>query len=584
MSAYRWSALLVLIALLGLASAVAWWNRGERLEQQREFQRELGHHSVRTTSVQVDRLTRQLRGKVAEFVRRHAATLASLKVDPTNQLINNSLAEAVESAFPSSLAFALAAPDGTLIADDGESLVGNQCLAEIRGFAGSQRHNALLVHPNEGGFHFDVVTSWLVEGRLEGIFFVSFSLQTLADLLSVGQPKGQQLMLVHTTDAGQELIEVTAQGSRERLNREYYLSDDERSRIVASVPVDGTRWQMVAVRDLDTGTEVFHRIDRDTLLIVAVFALALAGCFLLVLNAEKRLNLAQGRMIQSEKMAALGQMIAGVAHELNTPLGYVRSNMQIVREISASIRTFVEEARRYLMLLNGESRDPVALEEQAERLDAASVQLEKNRCVEDANELLEDGLYGLDQISELVADLRDFSRADHKKFVPYNVNDAIESALVIAGGLVDDKIRIDNQMGELPLIYGVPSQIGHVFLNLVTNAVQALEGGGVIKLYSEVADRRIRVYVSDDGVGMDRQTMARIFEPFFTTKAVGKGTGLGLSIAYHIVAEHHGRIEVESELGKGTTVVVDLPIAMNERRKQSRSRWKRSFDGGTAEH
>ena len=242
-------------------------------------------------------------------------------------------------------------------------------------------------------------------------------------------------------------------------------------------------------------------------------------------TALEDLRLQQAQLIQSEKMASLGQMVAGVAHEINTPLGYANSNVSIVRELVSSMEDVIDE----------ESRGEFDM-------------------------LLGDAQYGLEQIAELVMSLKNFSRVDRSQTELFDLNEGIETSLKICQNQIKD-LDIQRDFGELPDISCAPSQLNQVFLNLINNAAQAMDGKGTLTLSTAVDGDNAVVRVRDSGCGMDAETAAHIFEPFFTTKPVGEGTGLGLSIVFRIIEDHGGRISVESEPGVGTEFVVSLPIA-----------------------
>ncbi|MBO6752950.1 MAG: HAMP domain-containing histidine kinase, partial [Spongiibacter sp.] len=237
------------------------------------------------------------------------------------------------------------------------------------------------------------------------------------------------------------------------------------------------------------------------------------------------LRLQQAQLIQSEKMASLGQMVAGVAHEINTPLGYANSNVSIVRELVASMEEQID----------GESR-------------------------EEFDMLLGDAQYGLEQIAELVMSLKNFSRVDRSHTELFDLNDGVETSLKICQNQIKDLV-VEKQFAELPDISCAPSQLNQVFLNLINNAAQAMGGQGTLTVTTERDGDNAVVKVRDTGCGMDADTVAHIFEPFFTTKPVGEGTGLGLSIVFRIIEDHGGQITVESQPGEGTEFRVSLPIS-----------------------
>ena len=267
----------------------------------------------------------------------------------------------------------------------------------------------------------------------------------------------------------------------------------------------------------------------------------------------------QAQLVQSEKMASLGQMVAGVAHELNTPLGYVKNNVQLLRELSAPLFQLAEAQAALADCLAdphcAEARLAVALDNAAKAREQATPEL----LVEDLNQLFDDTLYGLQQIAELVVGLKDFARLDRAMSEEVDLNDCIRSALVIARNSIKDKAEAILQLGELPRIPCAPSQINQVLLNLFTNAAQAIEGFGQIRVKTWAEDAAVFISVQDSGRGMPAAVLARIFDPFFTTKPVGQGTGLGLSISLKIIQDHGGLVRVASEPGRGTRFLIRLP-------------------------
>jgi signal transduction histidine kinase len=267
----------------------------------------------------------------------------------------------------------------------------------------------------------------------------------------------------------------------------------------------------------------------------------------------------QTQLVQSEKMASLGQMVAGVAHELNTPLGYVKNNVQLLRELSAPLFELAEAQAALADCLAdpdcAEAHLAVALDNAARARESAAPEL----LVEDLTQLFGDTLYGLEQIAELVVGLKDFARLDRVMSEEVDINDCIRSALVIARNNLKEKAEIVLQLSELPLIPCAPSQINQVLLNLLNNAAQAIEGRGRIVLKTWAEDGAVLISLQDSGRGMPADVLARIFDPFFTTKPVGQGTGLGLSISYKIIQDHGGQIRVASEPGRGTRFLIRLP-------------------------
>jgi two-component system, NtrC family, sensor kinase len=265
-------------------------------------------------------------------------------------------------------------------------------------------------------------------------------------------------------------------------------------------------------------------------------------------------------LIQSEKMSSLGQMVAGVAHEVNTPLAYVKSSLDTVNNRVPELTELAEATDRLLDMLQSSTTSEADLSAQFRRVSAMLAQAKGRGMLKELDALVKDGLHGIGQISELVTNLKDFARLDRSKVAEFDLNEGVQSALKIARNQLKTK-TVRTMFATIPTISCSPSQINQVFLNLVTNAAQATpDVGGTITVRTAMhgADH-VMVEVSDNGHGIPEDVLPKIFDPFFTTKQVGKGTGLGLSIVYKIVESHGGRIEVDSKQGVGTRFRVILP-------------------------
>jgi signal transduction histidine kinase len=278
-------------------------------------------------------------------------------------------------------------------------------------------------------------------------------------------------------------------------------------------------------------------------------------------EALVRLKESEAMLIQSEKMSSLGQMVAGIAHEVNTPLAYVKSSLEAVKRSVPAVGQLAADTNRLLELLTAAGADEAALAAQFARVRAGVDALRGRAALDELEQLIKDGLFGIGQISEVVANLKDFSRLDRSKVADYDLHDGINSAIRIARQQLQNRI-VRKEFGAIPHVSCAPSQINQVFLNLISNAAQATrDGEGTIIVRTSLRDAaHVAVEVADNGSGIPADVLPKIFDPFFTTKAVGKGTGLGLSICYKIVENHGGKLEVQSRPGMGTRFILILPV------------------------
>ncbi len=274
----------------------------------------------------------------------------------------------------------------------------------------------------------------------------------------------------------------------------------------------------------------------------------------------KQLKESQLLLVQSEKMSSLGQMVAGITHEINTPLAYVKSSLDLVQTRLPEMSELIDSLEHLLAMLAAGNTAEEELNAQFAHVSSLAGALREHGTVKEMSGMLSDGLHGIEQIGEIVTSLKNFSRLDRSKVSRFNLNEGLDSALVIARNLVKTK-NVVKRYGEIPPVECSPSQINQVFLNLISNAAQALpDKDGTITLSTRVDGDQVRVDVADNGHGIAKDVLPKIFDPFFTTKDIGQGTGLGLSIAYQIVTEHGGKISVRSELNKGTIFTLLLPV------------------------
>jgi two-component system NtrC family sensor kinase len=276
-------------------------------------------------------------------------------------------------------------------------------------------------------------------------------------------------------------------------------------------------------------------------------------------DALKHLKESESQLIQSEKMSSLGQMVAGVAHEINTPLAYVKNSLGQVSEQLPGIGSALEHCEKLLEFLKA-GNDPEGLSREFQQTTNHIAALKQQHVIKELSDLVRDGLFGTGQVSEIVGNLKNFSRLDRSKVSHTSLNESLNNTLLLAKHQLKS-VTVNKNFGDIPDITCAPSQINQVFLNLVTNAIQAMPGErGTLTLTSRREGDGVAVDVQDDGSGIPPEVIAKIFDPFFTTKEIGKGTGLGLSISYKIVQQHGGKINVESAPGSGTKFTVWLPL------------------------
>ncbi|HSV69376.1 MAG TPA: ATP-binding protein [Methylibium sp.] len=276
-----------------------------------------------------------------------------------------------------------------------------------------------------------------------------------------------------------------------------------------------------------------------------------ANAGLLQLNAQ--LREAQDKLMQSEKLASIGQLAAGVAHEINNPIGYIFSNFGTLEKYIANL---------FEMLAAYEEAEPaLAATPAGAKLKALREGVELEFLKEDIPMLMSESKEGITRVRAIVQNLKDFSRVDTaQEWVLADLHHGIDSTLSIVNNEVKYKAEVVRQYGDIPEIECLPSELNQVFMNLLVNAAHAITAErGTITVRTGGDDTTVWVEVTDNGAGIAKENLGRIFDPFFTTKPVGKGTGLGLSLSYGIVKKHLGQIEVTSEVGTGTTFRVTLP-------------------------
>ncbi|MBU8871272.1 MAG: PAS domain-containing protein, partial [Gemmatimonadales bacterium] len=256
-------------------------------------------------------------------------------------------------------------------------------------------------------------------------------------------------------------------------------------------------------------------------------------------NIQEERKRLENSLYQSDKMASIGQLSAGVAHEINNPIGFISSNLNTMKE-------YLQELTE---LFNGNELESSENREQIDEL------------IIDFGEAISESQEGAERVKNIVADMKGFSRADSVEMEATNLNDGLTSTLNIVWNQLKYNCKVEKELGDIPEVECFPSKINQVFLNLLVNAGHAIEGdSGLITIKTWAADGNVHVSIRDNGCGIPKENLPKLFDAFFTTKEVGKGTGLGLNLSHDIISNHGGTISVTSELGKGTEFEVALPF------------------------
>jgi two-component system, NtrC family, sensor kinase len=274
---------------------------------------------------------------------------------------------------------------------------------------------------------------------------------------------------------------------------------------------------------------------------------------------NKKLSQAQEQLLQSEKMASIGQLAAGVAHEINNPIGYIFSNF-------GTLEGYIVKVFEMLKVYE-EAESSIASSEVISRIREERRRIELDYLKEDIPALMNESREGIVRVRKIVQDLKDFSRVDvDQNWQWSNIQRGIESTLNIVNNEVKYKADVVKEYGEIPEVECLPSQINQVVMNLIVNAAQAISSDtrGTITIRTGTSGENVWIEVADTGSGIPKDALPRIFDPFYTTKPIGTGTGLGLSLSYGIIQKHGGRIDVDTAVGRGTTFRITLPIRHDE--------------------
>ncbi len=278
-------------------------------------------------------------------------------------------------------------------------------------------------------------------------------------------------------------------------------------------------------------------------------------------HALNDLKETQAQLFQSEKMASIGQLAAGVAHEINNPVGFVHSNLNTIEEYRKDITTILDAYEELAVRLNSdETGDSTAVRSELTAIAEIKKEIDLPFIQKDYRNVVTESLDGLDRVIKIVADLKNFAHAEGGEMKWTDLNQGIEATLNIVWNEIKYKAEVVKELGKLPEVKCYSQKINQVLMNLLVNAAHAIEGSGRILIRTEASKNVVTILISDTGCGIPAENLSKIFDPFFTTKEVGKGTGLGLHVVYNIITSHNGSIRVDSEVGTGTTFTIILPI------------------------
>jgi two-component system, NtrC family, sensor kinase len=278
-------------------------------------------------------------------------------------------------------------------------------------------------------------------------------------------------------------------------------------------------------------------------------------------KALSNLKDTQSQMVQTEKMASIGQLAAGVAHEINNPIGFIKSNFTTLKNYLNNFTTLLEHYNSMAneLKISDPEKLPDTLRASLKTIERYEKKIDINFLKKDITELIHDCAEGTERVEKIVSNLKNFAHPGSDKQKLMDVNEGIESTLNVVANEIKYKVELVKEFGNLPLIKCFPQQINQVFMNIFINAAQAIEKNGTIHIKTYQENQNIIVSIKDTGCGIKKENLSKIFDPFFTTKEVGVGTGLGMNIAYNIIKKHRGLISIKSKVGFGTTFTITLP-------------------------
>lgn len=281
-----------------------------------------------------------------------------------------------------------------------------------------------------------------------------------------------------------------------------------------------------------------------------------------IIELEEEHKNAHMQLIRSEKMASIGQLAAGMVHEINNPVGFINSNLNVLTGYDNDTRSLIAKYRAFISGLKDRltKEGRASISDDLDQIAALEKEIDIDFILDDTPSLIKECKEGTERIEKIVLDLKDFAHPGEQEPKYADINRGLDSTVNVVWNELKYKAKVTKEYGNLPEVRCYPQQLNQVFVNTLVNAAQAIEKQGEIKIVTMADNGFVKIKISDTGGGIPKENISKIFDPFFTTKQVGKGTGLGMNVALNIIKKHKGTIDVESTVGKGTTFIIRVPV------------------------
>ncbi len=516
------------LVILLLVGAILVWDAWTSTRDFHDYHRNLAENSVTGTADELELLLNELQRSMRLFADEHNDLFEEINRNQDNEAAWLLLENGVTQYFPEHFGMILTGADGEVLRPDFDNKVGEVCQQDIHAFIEDNYDLQGYIHPNPQGYHFDIMVPWGEDDAPQGVFFLSFPSDILARILRRIQSPGHALMLLHSDEGG--LIEVTGDGSRIQLSRDFRLAVDEQARILAQRPIKSSHWELVDIAEQGLfRAELVRNAGYSAVIFIAFTAI---GLFMLQQlrrmevqrqRAEDQALRHQTDLAHIDRINTMGEMASSLAHELNQPL--------------AAISTYCQAGLR--IIENNEDKP----EKLAHALEHASIQSQR--------------------AGQIIRQMRQLASKGVVRREPVDINRVIHDTV----DLVREELKRKNISLTLDLENNLPeavadeTQIEQVILNLLRNAIEAMfydsESAHRLLISSQRTDpKSIQVTINDTGPGMDKETLDRIFDTFYTTRK--EGMGLGLSISRTIIEAHGGQLTAHSAPGTGSTFFFTL--------------------------